>query len=85
MIVSKIVLLILRQIIPVISTALISQSVLTPDIKKENDGADDTQPNQAEPKTKSKRIFGCLASEKHVAREWSVDVSKVGSLILTMR
>ena len=68
MVVSKISLLIFRQIIPVISSAFISQFVLSSDVEKENDRANHTQPYQSESESKSEWILWCLIGNEHVAK-----------------
>jgi hypothetical protein len=48
MIISEVVLLIIRQVIPVVPLALFTQFVLPLDVEQENDGAEDTEPDEAE-------------------------------------
>ena len=67
MVISEVVLLAVWQIVPVIPSALFAQSVFPPDIKEENNGAEDTQPDEPKPQSISKLVLGCLTRQKHVA------------------
>ena len=48
MIIAKVILFVLWQIIPVISAALVSQLVLSPNIEEKDYGTEDAKPDQTE-------------------------------------
>jgi hypothetical protein len=48
MIISEVVLLVIGQVVSVIPSALVAQSILPPELKQEQHGAEDAEPDEAE-------------------------------------
>ena len=67
MVIPQIVLLVVWQVIPVISSTLISYRILPSDVKQEYKRAKNAKPNKTKTQSEAKRVCRCLCCDEHIA------------------